>query len=220
MAGNTIDVRRASRKAFEDFVFDHEVHGVGSPDVWYHQLDLEILYDPANNARRLIEMFEGARSLLDKYTRAQLEQGCWALFGAGFDGNLEVLIWDSELPIDTKEALIHAMYIMYRDLFAADPLGEACEMWWDGLAYAINPMKRADPDGNSDHKRIQNAMFETLSKIVFLDAKHCQFAALHGLNHVFHPDTDDLVRGYVERNPDLSDEEVEYAAICANGKAL
>ncbi len=220
MTGRIIDVRQATLREFEVFVFEHDVHNVGSSDVWYHQFDLEIRYDPSNNARRLIELFEGARDLLEKYTRAQLEQGCWALFGAGFDGNLETLIWDTEIPIETKEALIHSMYYMYRDLFAADPLGEACKMWWDGLAYDINPIKRADPRNNPEHKRIQQAMFETLSKILCLDAKHCQFAALHGLNHVYHPDTNDLVRDYVEGNPALSEEDVEYAVLCANGEAM
>ena len=81
-------------------------------------------------------------------------------------------------------------------------------------------MKRADPGNNPEHKRIQNAMFETLSKILCLDAKHCQFAALHGLNHVYHPNTSSLVRDYVESNPALSDEEVEYATFCANGEAM
>ena len=220
MTGKTIDVRQATLREFQEFVFEHDVHDVGSSDVWYHQFDLVIRYDPANNAQRLIELFKRAESLFDKYSRAQLEQGCWALFGAGFHGNLTTLIWDSELPIETKESLIHAMFYMFRDLFAADPLGEACEMWWDGLAYDIHPMKRADPRNNPEHKRIQSAMFETLSKILCLDAKHCQFAALHGLNHVYHPNTGDFVRDYVESNPALSDEEVEYATFCANGEAM
>lgn len=220
MADKIFDVRHANLPEFEDFVFQHDVHNIASSDTWYHQLDLEIRYDPAHNARRLIEMFEGAQSLLGKYTRAQLEQGCWALFGAGFDGNLETLIWENDLPVETKETLIQSMYYMYRDLFAIDPLETACEMWWDGLAYDIHPMGRADPQTNPEHKRIQNVMFETLSKILALDAVHCQFAALHGLNHVRHPDTNALVKEYVESNPALSNSDVEYAALCANGDAL
>jgi len=81
-------------------------------------------------------------------------------------------------------------------------------------------MHRADPANNAAHKRIQNAMFETLSKILKLDSVDCQSAALHGLNHVFHPETKSVVKNFIESNPDLSDEFVEYATLCANGQAM
>lgn len=220
MTETTIDIREATLREFEDFIFDHAVHGIGSDMVWYHQFDLVIHYDAAHSTQRLIELFRNAHSLPSKYDQAKLEQGCWALFGAGFDGNLNDLIWESDIPLEAKEALISSMFFMYRDLFALDPLGDACEMWWDGLAYDINPMRRVDPANNSAHKRIQNVMFETLSKILKLDSADCQSAALHGLNHVFHPETKCVVNDFVRRNPNLSDEYVEYATLCANGQAM
>lgn len=220
MTKTTIDIREATLSEFEDFIFDHEVHGVGSDKVWYHQFDLVIHYSAAHNARCLVELFRNARGLPSKYDRAKLEQGCWAMFGAGFDGNLNDLIWECEIPLETKEDLISSMFFLYRDLFALDPLGEACEMWWDGLAYDINPMNFVDPANNAAHKKIQNAMFETLAKILKLDSVDCQWAALHGLNHVLHPETNRVVKDFVESNPDLSDEDVEYAILCANGQAM
>ena len=78
------DIRKASLNEVEDFVFDHEVHSVGSDDVWYHQFDLTILFDPQHSAECFCEMFEKAGTLFAKYDRAKLEQGCWAMFGAGF----------------------------------------------------------------------------------------------------------------------------------------
>ncbi|MEP3892464.1 MAG: hypothetical protein ABJN52_00475 [Litorimonas sp.] len=149
----SIDIRKASLKEFEGFVFDHDVHNVGSSNVWYHQFDLVIRFDAIHNADCFTKMFANARSLFSKYDQAKLEQGCWAMFGAGFDGNLNDLIWRSDVPLEKKEALISSMFFVYRDLFASDPLGEACEMWWDGIAYEINPMERANPDNNSAHKR-------------------------------------------------------------------
>ncbi len=220
MPETTIDIRKASLPEFEDFIFDHDVHGAGSDKAWYNQLDLVIYYDAAHSAQCLIEMFQNARSLPSKHDRAKLEQGCWAMFGSGFEGNLNDLIWKSKIPLETKEELISSMFFMYRNLFASDPLGEACEMWWDSLAYDIHPMGVADPANNPAHKRIQRAMFETLSKILELDSVDCQLAALHGLNHVFHPDTKSVVKNYVDSNPDLSDAAVEYATLCANGLAM
>ncbi len=139
---------------------------------------------------------------------------------SGFDGNLEELIWRGAISIGAKEKLVSSMYYLYRDLFSREPLGDACEMFWDGIAYEINPMRRVDTINNTEHRRIQNAMFETLTKILKLDERHCQFAALHGLNHVFHPDTDAVIKRFVQSRPDLTDREVEYATACANGRAL
>lgn len=220
MSKKTIDVRSASIRDFENFVFDHEVHSVGSDKVWYGQFDLIIEFDADHNARCLTKIMRNAKSLRSKYDRAKLEQGCWAMFGAGFDGNLNDLIWFSDIAIESKEALITSMFFMYRDLFALDPLEAACEMWWDGIAYEIHPMKSADPVNNLAHKCIQNAMFETLLDILQLESSDCQSAALHGLNHVRHPDTEKAVRNYIENHPGLTDAQVEYATLCANGLAL
>ena len=139
MTETMIDIREATLREFEDFIFDHAVHGIGSDKVWYHQFDLVIHYDAAHNVQCLIDLFRNAQSLPSKYDHAKLEQGCWAMFGAGFDGNLNDLIWESEIPLELKETLISSMFFMYRDLFALYPLGEACEMWWDGLAYVNSP---------------------------------------------------------------------------------
>ncbi|MEL6839503.1 MAG: hypothetical protein AAFP85_09435 [Pseudomonadota bacterium] len=205
---------------FLNFVFDHEVRPVGSDKTWYHQFDLDIHYDPYHNAELFTCVFLDARSLLDSYEKSKLEQGFWAMTGAGFDGNLNDIIWESSIAIGAKEKLISSMYYLYRDLFSQEPFGETCEMWWDALAYEINPMKRVDTINNTEHRRIQSAMFETLAKILDLDQHHCQFAALHGLNHVFHPETDDLIKNFVKSHPDLTDLEVEYATACANGRAM
>jgi len=220
MTQKSIDICKATLQEFEDFIFDHEVHGVGSSEVWYHQFGLVINYNPAHNARCFVELFKNARNLPSKYERAKLEQGCWAMFGSGLDGNLNDLIWESDISLEAKEDLISSMFFLYRDLFSQDPLGEACEMWWDGLAYDINPMKRVDPTSNAAHKRIQNSMFETLVKILKLNSVNCQSAALHGLNHVHHPKTTNVVKDFIASNPDLSDRDIEYAMLCASGQAM
>ena len=214
------DIRKASLNEFEDFMFDHEVHSVGSDDVWYHQFDLTILFDPQHSAECFCEMFEKAGTLFAKYDRAKLEQGCWAMFGAGFKGNLPELIWESEIPIHAKDALIESMFFVYRDLFARNPLGHACMMWWDGLAYDIHPSEIADTTYNPSHKRIQHAMFLTLTKILGMESPDCQFAALHGMNHVAHPLTRETVMKFISDHPELSAEDVEYAEDCANGRAM
>ncbi|MEM6416122.1 MAG: hypothetical protein AAF720_15875 [Pseudomonadota bacterium] len=220
MAENVFDIREASLIDFEAFVFDHDVHPVGSENVWYHQFETVILFDAKHNALRFTELLENSETLFRKYDLPRLEQGCWAMFGSGFQGNLSDLIWEQDIPIEIKVSLIEAMFFVYRDVFAKDTLGHACEMWWDGLAYDIHPMQIADPKNNLEHKRFQDAMFTTLRKILQLDNLDCQFAALHGLNHVAHPETETVIKQYVATHSELSEEEVEYAILCANGGAI
>jgi hypothetical protein len=58
---------------------------------------------------------------------------------------------------------------------------------------------------------MQNAMFETLSQILSLPSLECQRAALHGLGHLHHPDTEALVLRYLERNESIEPSHRVYA---------
>jgi hypothetical protein len=205
-----LNIEHASQREFEDFVFNNGAHS---------DQRLMVTFDPQHNARRFIKMFRDAGSLLDKYDVKNLERGCWVMFGPGDQGNLTDLIWNHDIPIEVKEELISSMYFMYRDVFIRQPLGHACEMWWDGLAYAINPMGRAQPSKNHEHRRIQNAMFETLSRVLYLDSSDCQGAALHGLNHVLHPENNRIIKTFIDSQPDLTKEAIEYALLCSKGLA-
>jgi len=58
---------------------------------------------------------------------------------------------------------------------------------------------------------MQDVMFETLSNILALDSEFCQRAALHGLGHLHHPGTEQLVQQYLEQHSALDGELREYA---------
>lgn len=112
------------------------------------------------------------------------------------------------------------MFDLYAGLFSSNALDTKCEMWWDPLAYDFNPMKRADPQTNVEHRRIQDAMFRTLIRILELESPNCQRGALHGLNHVFHPDTKTVIDTYLRRHPNLTEEMREYAIACSRGEMM
>ena len=84
----------------------------------------------------------------------------------------------------------------------------------------INPMKRIDREGNDNHRRIQDAMFETLVKILNLESRQCQGAAMHGMKHVFHPETSEVIERYIAANPQLSANTLVCAKACAKGQAM
>ena len=213
------DIRTASLTQFRDFVFDHEVRDAKNVP-WYQDENLVIAFDPAHNAIRFSEMFQNARSLLRKYDSATLEQGYWAMFGGGFEGNLPDLIWNREIGLNLKVTMIRSMYFLYEDVFATAPRSEASFMWWDEIAYDIHPLELADPENNTEHYAIREAMFETLEKILMIDSWHCQEAALHGFNHVQHPETATVVQQFIDENPGLTNDQIKYAVSCANGLSL
>ena len=215
------DIRQADLRQFESFIFDHDTPERREDGKWYFGSLIWIDYEEEKNAELFMELFKESRNLLKKYSKDQLEQGFWAMVPlGGLEGGVYELIWDSKLCVHTKERLIESMFDLYANLFSSDPLDNACMMWWDSLAYDFNPMKEADPEGNEEHRRIRDAMFRTLTRILQLESPACQRAALHGLNHVLHPDTESAINEYLSKHPELAKEDREYALICSRGGAI
>lgn len=215
-----IDLRKADLRQFEAFIFDHQAPESEQDKEWYFDRNLWIEYDEQRNVELFMELFKESEALHERYSRDQLEQGCWAMMGGGMVGNVHQLIWDSELDTGKKERLIESVFDLYANLFSSDPLDTACDMWWDSLAYDFNPMNLADPEGNDEHRRVRDAMFHTLTQILQLESPACQRAALHGLNHVLHPETETVVNEYLARHPALTKEDREYALACSRGDAI
>lgn len=215
-----VDLRQADLRQFEAFIFDHDTPEGEQDSSWYFDSNLWIEYDEERNAELFMELFKESRELQERYSRDQLEQGCWAMMGNGLDGSVYQLIWGSELDTRIKERLIESIFDLYANLFSSDPLDTTCDMWWDSLAYNFNPMNLADPYGNEEHRRVRDAMFRTLIRILQLESSDCQWAALHGLNHVLHPDTETVINEYLARHPSLTREDREYALACSRGDAI
>ena len=64
---------------------------------------------------------------------------------------------------------------------------------------------------------MQDAIFEALVQILRLDSLTCQRAALHGLGHLRHRETEKAVQDFLDRNPNLSEDDRTYAHACAKG---
>ncbi len=60
----------------------------------------------------------------------------------------------------------------------------------------------------------------TLVKVLALDSWICQGAALHGLDHIHHPDTATVVSRSIREHPALTDEQILYARAAAEFKVL
>jgi hypothetical protein len=67
---------------------------------------------------------------------------------------------------------------------------------------------------------LQNVFFETLTKVLAIDSWLCQGVALHGLGHLHHPDTESLIRRYIDGHPLLTKEQLAYAQAAAKFDVL
>lgn len=58
---------------------------------------------------------------------------------------------------------------------------------------------------------LQDVLFGALSEVLLIDSSLCRGSALHGLEHLHHPDTLALIDGLIRSHPELAQELTEYA---------
>lgn len=170
---------------------------------WY--FETKVLFDSRTICSHYQSLFRDARFLLNRFSKAQLDQGFWAIQSGNLDCSVLQLIWDKTLPFAVREELVRSMYALFRELFFAEPLDGAVYMWWDSLCYDWHCGNRKRDKGGDD-MAMQNVMFETLSQILAIPSEICQGAALHGLSHLHHPETEALIQRYLDQNPSVMEE--------------
>ena len=95
------------------------------------------------------------------------------------------------------------MFYLFKDLFFAEPLDTAVYMWWDSFCYDWHCGNRRRESGGEDME-MQDVMFGTISQILAIPSEICQGAALHGLSHLHHPETEALIQRYLDENPSVN----------------
>jgi hypothetical protein len=206
------DLRGRTLAEVMDFIFAHPVPTIQGG--WWWEVSVDI--DPEEYAARLTDVFRRADVLRSRYSREQLEQGFWMLI-SGADSSLEELLWNPAVSWSLRSALIQATVDLYEKLFRFDFLDTSAYMFWDGLAYGYCVPTR-HPETDMEDRRVQEAMFSALTQILDVESRQCQLAALHGLGHLRHPDTERVISDYLERNPTLSEDHRRFAVACISGK--
>ena len=166
-----------------------------------------------------IQLFRQPEFLLHRFSKAQLEEGFWAIQGANLNCGLQNLLGDTDLPFAAREDCIRAMADLFKQLFAVEPLDTSVHMWWDSLCYDWHCGNRNRERGGED-RRLQDVLFQTLAQILSFDSETCQAAALHGLGHLHHPDTPAVIDNYVKEHPSLTQERKTYAFAAAKFQVL
>lgn len=128
------------------------------------------------------------------------------------------LVWGEDLSTQGRDALVESMFYLYSGLYTKNKLKTSCHMWWDSFAQCFY---RKDLLKNDANRRIQDVMLRTLEKILGLESRHCQAAALHGLGHLRHSEGARVINAYLERGGAALDEHIiRYARACIAGDIM
>jgi hypothetical protein len=215
------DIRSASFDEFVDFLFDHDVVPTPSdpkePGPWYWHA--EVAFDPIRVAGFYIRLFQEPRFLIARFSIPYLEQGFWAIQSGNLDCAVSEIIWHRDVPLEIRESCIRTMFHLFEKLFATCELDTAPNMWWDSLAYDWHCGNRDRANGRED-ELMQDVMFGTLERILSLPSRACHIAALHGLGHLHHPETEGLVQSYIERNEPMDSDLRAYAQAAARFEVM
>ncbi len=175
------------------------------------------------DAKRLcayyVQLFQNPEFLLSRFTKQELEQGFWEIMGYHHDWSLGELIEYSGAPLSSRKECIESMAVLFERFFASKPLDTSVHMWWDSLCYSWHCGNRKRERGGED-LALQDIYFQPLAKVLSIDSWICQGAALHGLGHLHHPDTESLIRRYIDEHPLLTEEQLAYAQAAAKFEVL
>jgi hypothetical protein len=213
-----IDISPYAFDEFISFLFARDVLAENEKrSPWYWNTD--VTFDPQWVCSYYVRLFRQPSFLLERFSKAQLEQGFWAIQSPNLNCSVSWLVWNTDLPFAAREECVRSMLDLFSGLFATEPLVTSAEMWWDSLCYDWHCGNRNRQRGGEDLS-MQDVMFQTLSSILALDPAFCQGAALHGLGHLHHPGTDELVQRYIKQHPSLSKEWREYALAAARFEVM
>jgi hypothetical protein len=212
-----VDLTNFSFEEFVSFLFDHDIPPASEKyDPWYFHVAVE--FDAKKICAYYVQLFRRPEFLLSRFTKPQLEEGFWAIQGNP-DCSVSRIIEDSDLPLSIRAECIDSMVDLFKRLFATEPLDTSVQMWWDALCYDWHCGNRNRERGGEDLE-LQDIFFQALAKVLAIDSWICKGAALHGLGHLHHPETEELIERYIEEHPSLTQEQQTYARAAARFEVL
>jgi hypothetical protein len=213
-----VDLTESSFDEFVSFLFERSISpNPEKRDPWYWHV--EVGFDTKMISAYYVQLFQQPEFLLTRFTKPQLEEGFWAVQGPNLDCSVSRIIDDSDVPLPVREESIRSMFDLFNRLFSKEPLDTSVQMWWDSLCYGWHCGNRNRERGGEDLE-LQDVYFQTLARVLAIDSETCQGAALHGLGHLHHPQTKDLIGRFIEEHPSLTQAQRAYALAAASFKVL
>ena len=204
-----VDITQFDFDQFIDFLFARIVQPESTrSDRWY--FNTRVSFDPHLVCGHYIRLFRNAAFLLDRFSRDQVEQGLGALRVRSLSCSVRQLIWNPCLPFSQREECVKSMLPFCSDIFRHDSLKFTASMWWDSFCFDWECGNRRRSRGGED-LLMQDVLFETLSEVLLIDSSICRGSALHGLEHLHHPETMALIDSVIRGHPELAGELATYA---------
>jgi hypothetical protein len=223
------DLRNICFEGFLDFIFDRPVAPQfreanwgrisKSAASWYDSIDLDVDFDPARNCEYFALLFSDPLAVKERYSRSQMEQGFWWMQTSFNDGSAGDILWTGSLPLGRRIALVHSMYYLYAELFTFEPLDRAPHAWWESMVRRI-PGCAGGITWWADRQYVEETMFQTLTKLLELEAENCRIDALRGLAYLAHPGKQSLILEYLDRHPGLDEDHRRHAEGAIAGALL
>lgn len=212
---------------FLDFFFDRPiVSDKEQYDLFRGGFDGFIASNPATVVAHLEAMCRGFSELTKVYSHQELDQGLWAVFGAGI--SCEQFLFDPAVDLALRIDCIESMHLPFRDVVAHSSLGKEESfyfMWWDMILHTFWHIYYSTDDNYhklpADGKQMFDAMYQTLLRILALNHRGCQWSALHGLGHLRHPLGREAVQNYLDvHRRELTDEDLKWVEGCRDGRIM
>jgi len=220
MERTEVDITGYSFDQFVAFLFATEASAPTSgdkfdPRYWH----IDVTFIPEQICAYYTRLFRHPEILVNLFSKEQLEEGFWAIQVPNLDCSVYRVLENADISLPLRAGCIRSMFELFERLFATEPLDSSAFMWWDSLCFDWHCGVRKRERGGDDSE-LQDLFFETLAKILRLDSAACQAAALHGLGHLHHLDTGNLIDRYIVEHPSLTDEQRAYALAAAKFEVL
>ena len=227
-----------SAKSFEEFVqfffarspvpddqqFEYYSHDLGG--VRYDEREPS---SPKVVVNYMTKLFSNFGTIAPTYSLAQIDQGVWGLFGENL--RIHRFLWNDTVELEDRLQCIRSMYFVFADFVGSSKIAEvdsAFFMWWDLFLFSFwvdmdlknGPGRTYDISVlNADERAVVDTAFATLTRVLGLPDLASQFAALHGLGHLHHPDVSGAVQAYIEKHADeFTPERLDWVQRCKDGR--
>jgi hypothetical protein len=223
-----ITLRDATIESFVRDIFDHETPEEGRKP-WYYPHDVSFEIDERHQLDLLAELFGNARALLD-FSSGEVVQGLWCMMGGVHYESFTGLVWNPALPLDQRRAVIQSVYALYDQLLGAYPYESVDfrhpddDRRFNGIDTMVPDLLLSEPwirdRSETDHASIRTAFLELFARLLEHQAPVAQYAALHGLGHLEHPDRGATIDRYLTANPWMDPDQRDYALAARRGDVL
>jgi hypothetical protein len=177
----------------------------------------------------LSEVFERAEEWMERRPTfaARLLRACLSA-----SSDLPRLCTRREVPEAVRIRFVQSMRTMLVAASALESAGDAIRepvfMWWDGFAIGDRVGRDAEAVRTvydslpMEVRRMADVELQVLRSLLESDSRLCCESALHGLNHLLHPDSANTVADFMEQRKTwlLQEELLHYAVRCRDAIEL